>query len=157
MEIPNKGQETASGTTYRLEVSQPNPTSCSTASYTRVTSDTNWAMADSTYFTDADATTNVVPGLTDGNTTFVAGQFKDTGDQTAGITLTTTEFTEIEYAVRASTFVNYGLYCFRVTNAGSTWDMTYNQFAELWLGPQLADLMRHGNFFQNNREQYFSF
>ncbi len=156
-EISNEGQETAGSTTYRLEVSTPNPSSCSTASYTRVTSDSRWEMADSAYISDGEATTNILDGLTDENTTFVAGQFKDTGDQTSALALTSTQFTEHEFAVSSSTFVDYGTYCFRLTNAGSTWDFSYSQYAKIYLGPQVSELMRHGNFFQGNVERYFSF
>ncbi len=157
IEMSNEGQETASSTTYRLEVSGPNPTSCSTAGYTRVSSDTNWGMSDSSQFSDGTATTNVVPGITDENTTFAAGQIKDTGDQSSGLALTNSQFTEYEFAVSSSTFVNYGVYCFRLTNAGSTSDFSFSQYAEIYLGPQLVELMRHGNFFQTNVERYFSF
>ena len=46
-----------------------------------------------------DSTSNIDPGLFDENTTFVNGQLKETNDQTSGIVLTATEFTEIEYAL----------------------------------------------------------
>ena len=69
--------------------------------------------------------------MTDENPTFVPGEVKDTGSQTTAISLSTTEFTEIEYAVQATANASNGaLYCFRLTNAGSTADFTYVQYAQ---------------------------
>jgi len=141
IEISNEGGQTASGTQYRLEVSEPNPSSCATASYERVSTDADWEMADSTYFTDGSSTGNVSGGLTDENSEFVTGELKDTGDQTSGITLATTQFTEIEYSIRATTSATDGAtYCFRLTNAGSTTNFTYSQYAKVKLsGPPTVD------------------
>jgi len=111
IEVSNDGSATSGSVLYRLEVSEPNPPSslCASATtWTRVDSSSEWNMAASTHFADADATQDVDdqdtnPGLTNGNTTFVAGESKDTTDETtAGITLTTSEFTEIEYALAAT-------------------------------------------------------
>jgi len=56
---------------------------------------------------------------------------KDTGNQTTGINLATTEFTEIEYALQPTANATDGaLYCFRLTDAGSTADFSYTQYAE---------------------------
>jgi hypothetical protein len=84
-------------------------------------------MVTSTEFADGDPTSNIVPGLTDApSKTFVAGQLKESNDQTTGIALTGTEFTEIEYAVQATASATDGAtYCFRLTDAGTATNFTY--------------------------------
>jgi len=71
----------------------------------------------------------------------VAGELKDTSDQTSGITLTTTQFTEVEYSIQATASATDGAtYCFRLTNAGSTTNFTYSQYAKVKLsGPPTID------------------
>ncbi len=131
-EISNEGTDPSGAITYRLEVSDPNPASCSATTFSAVpTAATgHWQIVDSAYFSDGDPTSNIASGLTDENTTFVAGELKDTGNQTGGITLTNTEFTEMEYGVQATANATNGaLYCFRLTNAGSTTDFTHTQYA----------------------------
>ncbi len=102
MEISNEGTAASGSVLYRLEVSEANPTSCdAAATWTRINTSTHWDMVDSTYYVDGDSTYNIGPAdLTDENTTFVAGESKDDDagidDETLGITLSTTEFTEIE-------------------------------------------------------------
>jgi len=128
IEISNEGGQTASDVTYRLEVSEANPSTCSAGTYERVSTDADWEMVDSSYFTDGDPTVNASDGLTDENITFVPGELKDIGDQTGAITLTTTQFTEIEYSVQATASATGGAtYCFRLTNAGSTTNFTYTE------------------------------
>jgi hypothetical protein len=128
IEISNAG--TASGSVlYRLEVSDPNPASCDAATYTRVDSSTHWNMVTSTHFADGDPTSNIASGLTDApSKTFAAGQLKESTDQTSGITLSGTEFTEIEYAVQATASATDGAtYCFRLTDAGTATSFTYTE------------------------------
>ena len=58
------------------------------------------ASISSTEFSDGDATQDIDPGLSDENTTFVAGELKQSDDQTSGITLTSSNYTELEFALR---------------------------------------------------------
>ena len=130
IEISNEGANPSGSVLYRLEVSQADPSTCGAATYTRVDTSTHWNMVATTYFADADPTANVTPGLTDGNTTFVAGELKKDGagidDQTSAIVLSTTEFTEMEYAIQATASATDGAtYCFRLTDAGSAADFTH--------------------------------
>ena len=63
------------------------------------------------------------PGLTDTPSwgTFAAGQLKDTGNTTASITLASHRFTEIEFAVQATSNATAGGdYCFQLYNATSS-------------------------------------
>ena len=136
-EMSNEGSWTAFGSTYRLEASGANPASCVAATYAAVPTGagSHWQIVASANLTDGAATTNVASGLTDENTTFVAGQTKDTGNQTTGISLTKTEFTESEFAIQATlNSVDDATYCFRLTHAGSTIDFTYAVYAQARVG-----------------------
>ena len=94
----------------------------------------HWDIVGSANLTDGAATTNVA-GLTDENTTFVAGQVKDTGNQTTGINLTVAEFTEIEFAVQPTlNATDDTTYCFRMTHAGSTTFFTYSVYGQARVG-----------------------
>ena len=129
-EISNEGWTRGSAPTFRLEVAQTG--TCSSGTYAAVpaTATTeHWEMADSTNITDGAATTNVAGGLTDANASFTAGETKDTANTTGAITLTSENFTEIEYSVRATTnAVSGDTYCFRLTNAGSTTNFVYTRY-----------------------------
>ena len=135
IEISNEGTASSGSVLYRLEVSQADPTTCDAGgnTWTRIDTSTDWNMVASTYYADADPTTNINPGLTDENTTFVAGEMKEffdgtDDDQTSGIILSTTQFTEIEYAVQATaSATNTATYCFRLTDAGTATDFTYTE------------------------------
>jgi hypothetical protein len=133
-EISNEGTTSdGGGTTYRLEVSEPNPPSGSAATYTAVPTDTSehWQITDSDSLIDGYPTTNVQSGLTDENPTFKFGEVKDTGNQTSTILMTNTEFTEIEFALKPTSKAQDGaLYCFRLTSAGDTTDFTYSKYAK---------------------------
>ncbi len=117
--VSNEGTATSGAAQYRLEYAT-SPSSTWTAVGGPASTTTPWVIWNSTNLTDAASTTNVTSGLTDENATFRAGQAKDTSVQAAALALGTTEFTELEYAVRAtSSAVNGQTYYFRVTDAGS--------------------------------------
>lgn len=128
-EISNEGWTRSGAPQFTIEYAST--TTCSSGTYTAiptVATTEHWQMSDSAYIADAAATTNVSGGLTDENSNFVAGQFKDTGNTTAAITLTSQDFTEIEYSIMATSTANDGgTYCFRATNNGSTQNMVYSE------------------------------
>jgi len=130
-EISNEGWSRGSGQAFLLQYAST--TTCSSGSYLTIptTATTEpWEMADSSYLTDATSTTNVASGLSDTNAFFTAGQIKDTGNQTSAINLTSENFTELEYSVRATAnSIPNGHYCFRLTNAGSTTNFIYTQYS----------------------------
>ena len=146
-EISNEGTVTSGSVKYRLEVSEANPPSslCASATtWTRVGSSSHWGMAASTYIADGESTADIDPGdqkLFNENTTFVSGELKDATDETtAGITLTTSEFTELEYAIAATnSATGSGTYCFRLTGEGSITDFGYSEtkYGKVTLGPDL--------------------
>ncbi|MBP7842409.1 DUF2341 domain-containing protein [Candidatus Woesebacteria bacterium] len=124
--LSNEGAATTGAQTYQLEVAETG--TCSGGTYSAVPTDTSgdWKISASTHVTDGDPTVNIASGLTDENTTFVAGEIKDTGNTTGNITLSTTNFTEIEYSVQATTnATDGGEYCFRLNNTD-----TYTSYAQ---------------------------
>ena len=149
LEVSNVGTASSGSILYRLEVSQANPTTCDAGgnTWTRINSSSEWNMVDSTHFADADATQDVLdqlsnPGLTNANTTFVAGESKDTTDQiNTGIVLSTTEFTEIEYALAATNSATGGAtYCFRLVDGQATPEgigYTETKYGKVTLGADL--------------------
>jgi len=147
MEISNEGTLSSSSITYRLEYGLLATTCDAIVTWTAVPSTATterFEMFNSTNLTDGNATTNVAGGLTDENTSFVAGQVKDTGNQTTGITLTASEFTEIEYSIKVTSNATAGQeYCFRLTNAGSTTNFTYSLYPQLTIGDPVIDLKHY--------------
>lgn len=144
MQVSNEGTASHTGASFRIEYAQT--ATCSSGTYTPipVTPTTeHFNMADSTYVTDGTATTNIAVstgGVTDANTTFDAGQFKDAGNTTSSIALTTTEFTELEYSFLANDNAQWDTtYCFRVTDNGTALD-AYTQYAQLTMASQPPNL-----------------
>lgn len=134
--VSNEGwsRNTDAGVQFRLEYAETG--TCSSGTYVTVPTDTSlhWQIADSSNLTDGDPTTNVASGLTDTNPNFVAGQVKDTGNTTSAISVTSRDFTEIEYSIRATTnATNAGTYCFRLTDAGSATRFTYSVYPTVTL------------------------
>ncbi len=76
----------------------------------------DFVFADSTYFADGAATSNVTGLLYDNNDFFVAGQLKDSNATTSRISLGKNQFSEIEYALKPTSSAS-GSYCFRLTDA----------------------------------------
>ncbi len=121
IEVVNQGTADSPAVQYRLEYATSTggpwlavPATASTEA---------WEMADSANLTDGANTTNVAGGLSDANTNFKAGQVKETSNQTSGIILTTAEFTEIEYSLKATSNAVTGQpYYFRLTAAGTALD-----------------------------------
>lgn len=128
IEVSNEGWTRGSAPQFRLEVAST--TVCASGSYVAVPTDYSgtWHLATSTVVSDATATSDFAGSLTNSNGNFVPGQIKTTGNTTSAIALTSTDFTEIEYGLLAtSNAVNGGTYCFRVTNNGSTSNMGYSE------------------------------
>lgn len=122
-EVSNEGWTRGAAPALTLEVAQT--ATCSSGTYAMVPTDYSghWHIATSTKFVNGDPTTNVSisGGLTDENANFVTGRIMDTGTTTIPITLTSSDFTEVEFAVMAlDAATNANPYCFRLTNSGAT-------------------------------------
>lgn len=128
--ISNEGGQ-SNTSQYRLEVAQA--ATCSSGSFGQILTDYSghWNIATSTYITDGENTSNISPGLSDPAGAFTQGQLKDTSATTSNITVSTNQFTEIEYTLEAvdGNAVGGAQYCFRLTDAGSTSLFTYSIYA----------------------------
>ena len=118
--VSNAGGGSTGALQYQLQVAET--ATCSSGTYYAVGGSgdgADWAMAASANFADGDATANIASGLTDpGGSTFVAGQLKETTNQTGNITLEASQFTEIEYSIQAAAGATAsGYYCFRLYDA----------------------------------------
>ncbi len=104
----------ATNVTRRLEFKEDS------GSWTQITTGTNNVrLQDSPNFVDAAATTTRLTATG----AFTAGQGKDTGSDTSQISLTNAYYTEDEYALKFQAAAMGHTYLFRITNAGSTFDI----------------------------------
>ncbi len=148
LEVSNEGNKTSSVTKYRLEYAQK-VTTCGTATgWTDVGAALgDWDMYDSANLTDGNDTTDIasgIGGVLNENTTFLTpnGGIKDTSSQTGNITLTSSEFVELEYSILATSASTEGYtYCFRLTDAGTAL-RNYNVYPEATV---LADITVSSN------------
>jgi len=124
--ISNEGNAVSIAHQFRLEYAQK-VTTCSVATgWTDVgSSGGDFDMSPTANLTDGADTIDIaesIGGVGNPNTTFLTpnGGIRDTTSQTGNITLTQTEYVELEYAIESSASVTDGTtYCFRVTNAGT--------------------------------------
>lgn len=123
--ISNEGSISTPSTQFRLEYGLAAPTCEGISSWIDVNAtNDDWNMFDSTFITDGSDTTDIASlsgGVTNNNPSFLTpnAAVLDTTSQTAGLTLFSTEFVELEYSLVASTTAIEGAtYCFRVTDAG---------------------------------------
>lgn len=90
---------------------------------------TEWVMDLSQHLRNGVSTTNL-PGLTDPNgKTFTSGNLETyiNGANWYAVTLSRSQFTEYEYAIRSTLVADRGInYCFRLTNGGSSRYFDYN-------------------------------
>lgn len=146
LEVSNEGNASSNATQYRLEYGRK-ISLCSS-----ITSDSawvnvgdvggDWDMYDSVNLANGSDTTDIaqsIGGVPNENITFLTpnGGVMDTSSQTGNITLTSTEFVELEYSIvsTASSTEGYN-YCFRVTDAGTPIN-SYTAYPEATI---LADL-----------------
>jgi len=130
-EISNKGGAASAAMAYRLEYGELASNCDSISSWLAVPSDNSlaWQMADSSYYADGNASTNIINGLTDENLAFVPGQLKEANNQTASLALSSTDFTEIEYNINPNTVAGDATFCFRLTDQGDDSAITYEKYA----------------------------
>lgn len=131
-EFTNTGSLDTANTEFRLEYGEKVSTCGAIATWNSLPTDNSlhWKISSSLNLSDADPTTNI-SGVTDENSSFLPGFYKDTGNQTSALSLTPVEFTDIEYAIEATSNASDKNYCLRLTNAGSVVDMTYSSYAEI--------------------------
>jgi len=128
LEVSAEGSTSSAAVQYRLEYGQKITTCAAISSWTDVGTGGggDWDVVNTANLTDGNNTTNVASqangGVTDENTTFLTtnGAQKDTSSQTGSITLTNSEFVELEYAIEPTAGAPQGnTYCFRLSDAGT--------------------------------------
>ena len=134
LEISNEGLANDPGpTTYRLEYATSTSGPWTPVENAGMATNLHWQMMDSSYYTDGAGSNNIDPGLTDENGSFLAGKLKDTSNLTTNLPLTTTQFTEIEYCMQATSKATPGVtYYFRLTDDGALLH-DYLQYAQVTL------------------------
>jgi hypothetical protein len=130
----NDTANSATGYTYRLETAS---SSCS--AWMQVASSTtgnpHWIMDTSSKVADGEATTDS-SGLTNPAGTFVPGYVMTQDSQTPAHSLTSGQFTELEYSIRSTANLSTNtVYCFRLTNAGVTTGFTFSQQPQITIPP----------------------
>ncbi len=125
VQVSNEGSITATTTRFRLEYATAAPTCEAAASWIDVNATNDaWNMYNSSFVTNGNNTTNIAVGnggVTDENTTFLTPNdgIRDTSSETGSLTLTSTNFVELEFSIVASTSAHEGTtYCFRLTDNG---------------------------------------
>jgi hypothetical protein len=134
--VANTGLSAASGVAYLLEHAS---SSCSTwypvPSYNTQTTQ-EWVMEQSQWIPDGAVTTHSGGMSIPAGKAFVSGQARLGANQTSAHTLATTEYTEFEFAFRSTSYAQTNLtYCFRLTNAGSITNFSYDVQPRLVINP----------------------
>ena len=131
--VANEGGAAAEDVTFRLEYGAKSTTCGAIGTWVDVGADgDDWDMYNTTNLTDGNDTTdisNTIGGVTNTNPTFKTPNtgVKDASSQVGVLDLTIEDFTEMEFSVTAAGSV--GDYCFRLTNAGSTTNITTTTYA----------------------------
>jgi hypothetical protein len=124
MQVSNSGDTNSYA--YRLEYA-PYSNGCGSWTTVPATATTeHFNMANTANYTDQTASTNVSSGpavISDpAGYSFVAGKLVSNTSNSATVTLTSGQFTEVEYAIQPNSNATKPSYCFRVTNAGTPLD-----------------------------------
>lgn len=124
VQVSNEGSVASIPTTYRLEYGTKISTCDAISVWTQVGGDGAFSTSSSAFISDGNTTDidNAGNGaMTEENTTFVGtGALRETISETSAITLTGTEYTELEFAIESTLNAAYDTpYCFRVTAAGT--------------------------------------
>ncbi|HEY4694446.1 MAG TPA: peptidoglycan DD-metalloendopeptidase family protein [Candidatus Nanoarchaeia archaeon] len=162
LEVANTGGAPARDYPFQLEFAARTGGTCGDETFAAVpvtpTSE-HFEMVTSSQYADQAATSS---SLLTATGTFSNGRgVEDPANQTVAIDITNAFYTEVEYAVQATTnATDSATYCFRLTNVGSTTNFTYTTYAEVTIassGPTLDQLMRHGKWLSGGTENPFTF
>ena len=139
-EISNEGGiDSISAQQFRVEYGLKVTTCAAIVTYTDIGAvGGDWDTGASS-LTEAADTTNIAVstgGTTDENNSFLTpnGGQRETTSQTGNLTVYNNKFVEAEYAIQAlAAATDSGVYCFRLTNAGSATNFTYTKYPEVTL------------------------
>lgn len=133
--VANEGNSTSAATQYLLEYATKAGSCGPGLTWVNVgEAGGDWDMSLSPNIADGNTTDVALAAngaVTDGGTVFVGtGALRETTATSAAITLTSTQWTELEYSIEANASAGDGAtYCFRVTDAGTPID-TYTVYPE---------------------------
>lgn len=145
LQVSNEGNRTSDATQYRLEYGRKIST-C-----TNVVNDSSWIDVGAgggdwdmvaSQLVEGNDTTDIsesIGGMPNENSSFLSpnGGQRETSSQTGSLTLTSSEFVELEYSIISTANATEGYtYCFRLTNAGNELE-TYTVYPEATI---LADV-----------------
>jgi hypothetical protein len=129
LEASKGGSTPSSPTRFGLEYAERVTTCDAIGSWTPIeTPDSAWALSDTSNLSDGANTTNIataIGGVTDSNSTFKTPNtgVHDTSATTSPLTLLSTNYVELEYAVEPTDNATFGsTYCFRLTGGGASLD-----------------------------------
>lgn len=134
--LANDGSLTESSAALRLEYGTKVTTCANIGVWQRINDGVAFDMATAANLTDGSDTTDIAVsagGVSNPATTFLTpnGGQLSINDEAGALTLGTTQFVELEYAVEVTDTAGFGAtYCFRVTDAGEPIG-TYTNYPEL--------------------------
>jgi len=133
--VSNDGGLTSTGTNLRLEYGTKVTTCENVGSWQRVDGSVAFSMASTSQLVEGDDTIDIAPaigGVANPNDTFLTpngGELEET-DESAAVSIATTEYIELEYALQLSDTSAYSAtYCLRMTDAGVPLNV-YSQYPE---------------------------
>ena len=133
--VSNTGTAAATNYQYRLQYSS---TSCTVWSdvlpYASSSSLGEWKMDPSQWFTDGTLTENLSIVTDPNGKSFTHGELRFLQNETGALTLSTSQFTELEYAISSTALVTPGaVYCFRLVNQTVSTNFNYGVQPQLLL------------------------
>ena len=133
--IDNSGPGSAAGYTYLLEHASSTCTTWLSVPTSATLGNQHWVMDVSPHVADSGDTTHS-SGMTSPGGSFTAGYLQTANNQTSTHALPAGNYTELEYSVRSTSNITPGtLYCFRLTNGGSTTYFTYTVQPQITIQP----------------------
>ncbi|NVN97379.1 hypothetical protein HXX01_04090 [Candidatus Nomurabacteria bacterium] len=132
--LSNNGTGPSNNYNYQLEYAALSG-SCDASTYNivpAVATTEPWQMGGTSNVTDNIATTDSSGITNPGGKSFHAGKLRTTTAQSGVINITQSQFSEIEYAIKSTpNVITNQVYCFRITNIGSTTNFTYTIYPQI--------------------------
>jgi hypothetical protein len=128
------GTASASNFNYRLEHASSSCSNWYEVPTTEAMGQKGWVMDLSVNVADQTATTDLGGVSNPGEGSFTAGYVMTSSNDTPALSLTTSQFSELEYSIKSTANAETGLlYCFRLTDAGDTTYFTWSQQPQITL------------------------
>ncbi len=136
----NDTSGSANSYNYRLETASSSCTTWMQVASSN-TNNPHWIIDTSSQVADGEVTTDS-SGLSNPAGSFVSGYVMTQDSQTPALSLTSGQFTELEYSIRSTLNISTNtVYCFRLTNAGVTTGFTFSAQPQITI-PTFAALRR---------------